>query len=276
MWKNGAKCAVCLTFDCDSDISWKNIIRRTGAVKEGEPFSQVVLSQGQYDYNVAIPRILKFLDAEELKGGFYVPGMLAEEHPDLVKDIAKSGNEVGHHGYAHLNPSRLNEEGERMEMEKGLKALESVLGAKPKGYRAPAFDISPRTLDMLVDYGFVYESNQMAWDTPYIHRQKKGRIVELPFNWLTMDWTYFAFNFFPPLEYQSGITSQEDVLDIWSEEFEGLYDDGALMVIVMHPQVMGRPSRVRMLGRLIRKMKKKGKVWIAKPIDVAEYWLENH
>ncbi|MDD1768232.1 MAG: polysaccharide deacetylase family protein, partial [Methanomassiliicoccales archaeon] len=103
-------------------------MRRTGAVKEGEPFSQIVLSQGQYDYNVAIPRILKFLDAEELKGAFYVPGMLAEEHPDLVKDIAKRGNEVGHHGYAHLNPFRLNEEGERMEMEKGLKALEAVLG----------------------------------------------------------------------------------------------------------------------------------------------------
>lgn len=70
MWKNGAKCAVCLTFDCDSDISWKNIMRRTGAVKEGEPYSPVVLSQGQYDYNVAIPRILRFLDSEGPKGCF--------------------------------------------------------------------------------------------------------------------------------------------------------------------------------------------------------------
>jgi len=276
MWKNGARCAVCLTFDCDSDISWKNIMRRTGAVKEGEPYSPVVLSQGQYDYNVAIPRMLRFLDSEELKGAFYVPGMLAEGHPELVKDIAKRGNEVGHHGYAHLNPSRLSTEDERKEMEKGLEALEAVLGSRPKGYRAPAFDISSRTLDMLVEHGFVYESNQMAWDTPYIHQQKKGKIVEIPFNWLTMDWTYFAFNFFPPLEYQSGIASQEDVLDIWSEEFEGLYDEGALMTIVMHPQVMGRPSRVRMLGRLIKKIKKRGKVWIAKPIEVAEYWLETH
>ncbi|MBM4237006.1 MAG: polysaccharide deacetylase [Euryarchaeota archaeon] len=275
MWKNGAKAAACLTFDCDSDISWKNIMRRTGAVKEGEPYSQVVLSQGQYGPNVAIPRILSFLDKHELKGCFYVPGLLAEERPALIKEISSQGHEIGHHGYAHLNPSRLSAEDERKEMVKGLEALDAVTGKRPRGYRAPAFDISPRTLDLLCEFGFTYESNMMAWDTPYLHEVKGGRIVEIPFNWLTMDWTYFAFNFFPPLEYQSGISSQEDVLEIWSEEFEGLYEEGALFTIVMHPQAIGRPSRMRMLDRLVKRMKKKGKVWIATPLEIAEYWLEN-
>ncbi len=276
MWKNGAKCAVCLTFDCDSDISWKNIMRRTGAVKEGEDFNPVVLSMGQYGVNVAIPRILRFLDEHDIKGCFYVPGMLAETRPDLVKEMDRKGMEVGHHGYAHLNPSRLDESGEREEMEKGLAALENALGRMPKGYRAPAFDISSRTLDLLVEKGFIYESNMMAWEVPYVHERERGRIVEIPFHWCTMDWTYFAFNFFPPLEYQSGIASQESVFEIWSEEFEGLREAGALFTIVMHPQAIGRPSRMRMLDRLIKLIKSKGDVWIATPQEVAEYWLEQH
>lgn len=276
MWKNGKKCAVCLTFDCDGDISWKNIMRRTGAVKEGQPYNPVVLSMGQYGPNVAIPRILKFLDRHEIRGCFYVPGMFAEMYPALVREIDRKGHEIGHHGYAHLNPSRLSEKEEREEMEKGLNAIIEVTGKRPMGYRSPAFDMSPRTLSLLAEYGFIYESNQMAYDIPYIHEVGDHRIVEIPFHWLTMDWTYFAFNFFPPLEYQSGISSQEAVFEIWSEEFEGLREEGALFTIVMHPQAIGRPSRMRMLDRIVRLIKGKGDAWIATPQEIATYWLEEH
>jgi len=276
MWKNGKKCAVCLTFDCDGDISWKNIMRRTGVVKEGQPYNPVVLSMGQYGPNVAIPRILKFLDRHEIRGCFYVPGMFAEMYPALVREIDRKGHEIGHHGYAHLNPSRLSEKEEREEMEKGLNAIIEVTGKRPMGYRSPAFDMSPRTLSLLAEYGFIYESNQMAYDIPYIHEVGDHRIVEIPFHWLTMDWTYFAFNFFPPLEYQSGISSQEAVFEIWSEEFEGLREEGALFTIVMHPQAIGRPSRMRMLDRIVRLIKGKGDAWIATPQEIATYWLEEH
>lgn len=275
MWKDGAKCAVCLTFDCDSDISWKNIMERTGAIEKGGDYSPLVLSMGQYGPNVAIPRILRFFESQGVSGCFYVPGKLAEERPSLVKRIDEAGHEIGHHGYNHLNPSSLTYEEEIQEMERGLSALQEVIGRKPKGYRAPAFDISNDTLEILCEYGFIYESNMLAQEVPYIHEVENGEIVEIPFHWVTMDWTFFAFNFFPPLEYQSGIASQEKVYEIWSEEFLGLYDEGALFNLVMHPQAIGRPSRMRMLERVVELIKSKGDVWIATPIEIAEYWLEN-
>ncbi len=274
-WKDGAKSAVCLTFDCDSDISWKNIMKRTGAIEGDEDYSPLVLSMGQYGPNVAIPRILEFLEARDVPGCFYVPGKLAEERPSLVNKIDEAGYEIGHHGYDHLNPSSLSYEEEIQEMEKGLSALEGVIGRRPKGYRAPAFDISNNTLDILCEYGFVYESNMLAQEVPYVHRVEGGEIVEIPFHWVTMDWTFFAFNFFPPLEYQSGIASQEKVYEIWSEEFLGLYEEGALFNLVMHPQAIGRPSRMRMLGRLVELIKSKEDVWISTPLEIAEYWLGN-
>jgi peptidoglycan/xylan/chitin deacetylase (PgdA/CDA1 family) len=49
----------------------------------------------------------------------------------------------------------------------------------------------------------------------------------------------------------NGIWSQEDVWEIWSEEFEGMYAEGGFFNWLGHPQVVGRPSRMRMVERLI-------------------------
>jgi peptidoglycan/xylan/chitin deacetylase (PgdA/CDA1 family) len=40
-----------------------------------------------------------------------------------------------------------------------------------------------------------------------------------------------------------------------------------------HPQVIGRPSRMRMVERLIRHILGKHDVWIARPIEIAEHYL---
>jgi len=68
-WKDGAKCAVCLTFDLDADISWRNILRRNKIDRD----NPVVLSLGQYGPKAALPRILRILDRHEVKAGFYIP-----------------------------------------------------------------------------------------------------------------------------------------------------------------------------------------------------------
>ncbi len=40
-----------------------------------------------------------------------------------------------------------------------------------------------------------------------------------------------------------------------------------------HPQIVGRPSRVRMLERLIQLVLGKRSVWWPKPIELARFWL---
>src|SRR5947207_3165890 len=40
-----------------------------------------------------------------------------------------------------------------------------------------------------------------------------------------------------------------------------------------HPQVVGRPSRMRMVSRLLELILGKGDVWIARPIEIAEHYL---
>ena len=72
----------------------------------------------------------------------------------------------------------------------------------------------------------------------------------------------------------NGIWSQQDVWEIWSEEFEGMYEEGGFYNWLGHPQIIGRPSRMRMVERLIQRMLGKKDVWWPKPIDLATFWLE--
>ena len=65
-----------------------------------------------------------------------------------------------------------------------MKALDSVLGVKPAGYRAPAWDLTPLTLDLVRQHGMIYSSNLMDDVFPYVH--PTTGVVELP---VRLDWS---------------------------------------------------------------------------------------
>ncbi len=62
----------------------------------------------------------------------------------------------------------------------------------------------------------------------------------------------------------------EEVLLVKSHEEGGFYNG------LGHPQIIGRPSRMRMVERLVQRMLGKKDVWWPKPIDLAKFWLEKN
>src|SRR5262245_24536574 len=91
-WPSGVTSAVSVTFDLDAETAWlsldpANIDRLS------------VMSQGAYGPKVGVPLILDFLDRNQLKSTFFVPGWTAERWPDVVAEIHRRGHEIGHHGY---------------------------------------------------------------------------------------------------------------------------------------------------------------------------------
>ncbi len=269
-WKDGAQCVVCLTFDLDAEISWRNILRRNNITRD----NPVVLSQGTYGPKVGVPRILKLLKKHKIRAGFFIPGEVADLYPNTISSIHKAGHEIGHHGYSHKNPANCSRSEENLEMEKGIEALRRITGLKPQGYRAPAADLSENTLDLLSKFDLVYDTSMMGDDIPFKIQTNTGDIIELPIRWMLDDWPFFGFNYFPALEYQSGINSHRKVYEIWADEFEAVYEEGLYFMLAMHPQIIGVPSRAKMLGNLIKFMKSKENVWFATPIEIAKFWTE--
>lgn len=269
-WYNGARCVVCLTFDLDAEISWRNILRRNKIERD----NPVVLSQGTYGPKAGVPRILRLLKRQNIKAGFFIPGEVAKLYPDKVSDIFKEGHEIGHHGYSHKNPASCTLLEEKEEIKKGIEVLESITGEKPIGYRAPAADLSENTLNLLNEFNLIYDSSMMGDDLPFRIKTKEADITELPIRWMLDDWPFFGFNYFPALEYQSGIDSHRKVYEIWADEFEAVYEEGLYFMLAMHPQIIGVPSRAKMLENLIEIIKSKKDVWFATPIEIAQFWKE--
>jgi len=154
-------------------------------------------------------------------------------------------------------------------MDRAIDIIRRVTGRKPAGYRSPAAEFSPITLRLLHEYGFGYSSNYFDDDAPYLHRLdgELTDIVEFPFAWVLDDAPFFQYSISLP-----GRTMQAPsaVLEAWRREFDVLYREDRCFCLVMHPQIIGRPSRIALLEDLIRHILGRPGVWLARCDEVAE------
>jgi peptidoglycan/xylan/chitin deacetylase (PgdA/CDA1 family) len=60
------------------------------------------------------------------------------------------------------------------------------------------------------------------------------------------------------------------VLEAWTDEFDTLYREDREYMLTMHPQIIGRPSRITMLEKLIEHVLRHPGVWFARCDQVAD------
>ena len=257
-WPDGVTTTVTLTFDLDAETVWWD----DPESMTGNPSS---LSQGHYGPTVAVPKILGVLDKHDVKATFFIPSWVAANYPDAVGSIVAAGHEIGAHGVKHVSPIKLSPDEERDVLRESINVLREVSGERPVGYRAPSWAISELTLGLAREEGFLYSSNRMDADAPYVHEDPAG-LVELPVSWILDDAPYFWFDEY---SWNKKIHSAADVRSIWQEEFEAAHADGGYINLTMHPQIIGRPARLKMLDEFIGWMKGFDGVWIATCREVA-------
>lgn len=252
-----------LTFDFDAEAGWLSR-DPTVASRPG------ILSQGRYGARVGVPRILKLLAEEHVPATFFIPGWVAERHRAEALAIRDAGCEIGHHGYLHERADPSDPGAEREAFTRGLKVLQDILGVRPVGYRSPGWDLTPLTLPLLREHGFLYSSNLMDDVFPYLHKGEGRPLVELPVQWVLTDGPFYLFH---QRLVNRPIQSAEIVFGIWRDELLGMCEWGGLFNLTLHPQLIGQPSRLLWLRTLIRFIKGRGDVWWATGREVAEYWV---
>lgn len=256
-WPNGARIAVCLSFDPDN---------LTIPLNRGNN-APLTMSEGEFGALSGIPRILRFLDRHNLPASFYVPAVSAILHPEMMKQINKSGrHEVAMHGWIHEDPMALNDPDEEWRLiSQALNTLEKVDGKRPTGNRNPSWTMSVHTMGLLHKAGLLYDSSLQAMDEPHdvlIDGQSTG-IVELPVNWILDD-----APFLPPF---GSLPSPRLIMKTFKDDFDRAYADGTLFMLTMHPHVTGQRSRMKYLEELVLYMKSKPGVWFATAEDIARY-----
>ncbi len=107
-------------------------------------------------------RILDMLDEFSVKATFFVLAWVAERCSSLVREIQRRGHHVACHGYGHKLIYRIGPDNFRKDVRESKKLLEDICGRQVRGYRAPSYSITKRSLwalDILIEEGFLYDSS---------------------------------------------------------------------------------------------------------------------
>lgn len=258
------KFPVILTFDLDGETLWR--------CRDPENAHRpVILSQGRYGPETAMPRILKLLRKFGIQATFFVPGFTMAQYPELIREIDAAGHEIGNHGWSHTYPDQMESRKiEEKEYDDASNLLECIIRKRPKGYRSPAWEFSPHTLSIIEKMeDFQYSSNMMDCDEiRYLNLQgKASRIVEIPVSWILDDAAFWLYSLRTPGKSMQPLDSVEDY---WIREFDGLLNEfieaqsesgrsELCFVLTCHPQIIGRHARLRVLENLIRHIAASGK-----------------
>jgi peptidoglycan/xylan/chitin deacetylase (PgdA/CDA1 family) len=266
---------VCLTFDLDNT---------SGMIARGLT-TPTMISRGDFGM-VATERLLALLRTHDIAGTWFIPGHTIETYPASCEGVVEAGHEIGHHGWTHRVPASLSREEEEREIVRGNDAVRRLTGRAARGYRSPAWDLSPYSLDLLLRHGFVYDSSLMGHDyLPYQARRSDTvaleapivygadtPLVEMPISWSLDDFPVFEYMRYQNL-IQPGLMNAGLVLDNWFDDFAYMRDhyDWGVLTYTFHPHVIGRGHRLIMLEKLIRRLREAGARFVTMEQAVVEY-----
>ncbi len=131
------------------------------------------------------------------------------------------------------------------------------LDAQPSGDRSRSWDFSDSILDLWAEHGLLYSPNLMDDIRP--NRHANG-VVELPVQWVLDDASHFWFE--GRTCWNKKIPMSSRVRELWQSEFLALSRLGALFLFTVHPQFIGRPSRLAMLDDFLALVTSHEDVWL--------------
>jgi peptidoglycan/xylan/chitin deacetylase (PgdA/CDA1 family) len=192
-----------------------------------------------------LPRILERLDAERVRATFFVEGVNAELHPDILRELAEAGHEVALHGWEHEPWGGLDAARERALLERGVRALDA-LGLRPAGFRPPGGALTGASAALLRELGFSYCSPQAGEAAP--------GVAVLPFRWALVDALYVLPRFAGRRERELGSPEAQPPERLCAALAAALAADD-LVVPVFHAFLADTDQRFAVIARALERVR---------------------
>ena len=226
-------------------------------------------TQRDYGNRVGIYRLMKALDARDLRPTALMNSAVATRYPALAKEIAASRWEVAAAGVdmGKLHHGGLPEADERALVEQAVADLRSAFGSNIRGWHSPAHSESMRTLDLVAEAGLDYVADWINDDMPYSMTTPAGDLTALPLAWDLSD---------QRLLFQQHMDTSEFVEQVL-RAFETLYAEaadgaGRVLTVTLTPWLMGQPHRIRALGQMLDHILDHAGVWPATGAEIVDAW----
>lgn len=252
---------ICMSVDYDAVSTW---------IAAGQRGLRT-LSRGEFA-ELATPPLLEIFERYGIVTSWYIPGATALQYPKSVEAVGKAGHEIANHTYGHEDIGALPIDQMRHSLQRTNDILERITGQRPVGARLSGADLGDGTvLKVMAEMGFDYDSSLLGgyrahWaPSPHtidpdglIQRGAPLDMVELPFVWILTDFSQFEFHYGSP-QYRALLPNARQVEEVWVDEIDDLIkrDRDGFIMFALHPQVIGRGSRLAMLERVIEHAQKK-------------------
>jgi peptidoglycan/xylan/chitin deacetylase (PgdA/CDA1 family) len=275
-WPGGARVALCVIVSLEH-VEWippaDAVVPPSTTLNTWGPYPRLFdpheISHHEYGNRVGVFRVMEVLDRLGVRATVAMDAALAERNPFLVEECRRRGWEFIGHGVAF---SRMLHEGvpeaeERAYLQTSLATLERVSGQRPQGWVGADYGESSRTVRLLAELGVRYVCDWPNDEQPYLMRVPKGEIVSLPVS----------------IELDEVFTHRMRGIPItrWGElvreAFDCLYRDGAdsgrLLVLNLHPYLIGQPFRIRHLEESLQHILRRAGVWAATGSEITNWYL---
>ena len=113
--------------------------------------------------------ILDELDRHRVRGTFFLTGRWARQFPEMARQIARRGHEIGNHGMDHLHPKELSDQQLRRLILDAEKLLESITSQRPRLFAPPYGEVDGRIVAIAAELGYytvMWTVDTLDWQRP--------------------------------------------------------------------------------------------------------------
>lgn len=224
-----------------------------------------------YEYGIkeGIPRLLDMYDRKNVKVTSHMVGRAVERHPELAREIVQRGHEPAAHGETWAPIYADSPQEERASYEANIRAIENATGRRPVGYNAPAMRATPNTFGVLQDLGFLYHTDDLSRDEPFVISVRRKPFVVVPYTFQLNDLQ----------NYENRWRTCDQFASELKREFDALYVESArkrrMMSVSSHDRVAGRASRTLVMEEFITYAQRHPGVVFMKKEDIAQFALSS-
>jgi allantoinase len=214
-------------------------------------------------------RMAEVMSKHGFPGSVSLSVALCQHHPEVVADGAARGWEFFSHGIYNTRYSYgMDEAQERAIIEDSIRTVREATGQTIRGWLAPALTHTPRTLDLIAEYGMDYTCDLYHDDQPMPVKTASGDLISMPYSLEVNDhYGFFIYNM-SPREYAKTLIRQYERLADEAEKAGGA--GGTVMCIPLHSYLIGQPHRIGAFEEVLRHIAADGRAWITRAGDIAD------
>lgn len=271
-----ARVAVCVVVNLEhTEWSPPEGSVQVGAMAPGmipRPFPDYArLTHREYGHRVGIFRLMQVLEKYGMTPTVAMDALTAQHYPYLVRYCLERGCEIIAHGMAatRMITSKMSEAEEQTYIRETIATLTQATGQTPVGWLSPEYGQSARTPQLLAQSGIRYVCDWVNDEQPYRMHTPAGELFALPIM-LELDDVHALWERRVPVARYGTLLK---------DSFRRLYRDGAqsgrLLVLHVHPWLMGQPFRIRYLDDALQFIIRHQGVWLATGTPIID-WFQQH